>query len=206
MPCWCELVRGRTRDDDLGVRFRLRCLLNRRTSVLARRRVGYGWYALLLGGRLLLQGRAMLIMILHWCVGRAVLGPRSIFLMRLGALHRLRHRRRRSLLRAVLAAVLRPIHLSDSGAACPLHRYLNMAYLRRVHLLHGRRIARGPRGDDNLGLSTGLLLMLLLVLALLLVLWVLLLLVLLRVCLVHWRILLARRAWQHDLWLCLRRL
>jgi hypothetical protein len=70
---------------------------------------------------LLLQGRARLVLILvmrrriRW----ALLGPRAVFLMRLGLLHLFRVRRRRYLLVvAVPPAILRTVHLSDARTAC----------------------------------------------------------------------------------------
>jgi hypothetical protein len=84
----------------------------------------------------------------------ALLGSRTIFLMRLGLLHLLRVRRRRYLVVAVPSAVLRTIHLSDARTACSRYGHLHMAYLGRLHLLHGRHIAGVPRGYHDLWLRS----------------------------------------------------
>jgi hypothetical protein len=103
--------------------------------------------------------------------------------MRLGLLHLLWTRRRRHLVVAVPTAVLRTIHLSHARTACPRYGHLHMAYLGRVHLLHGRHIAGVPRGYQDLWLRS----------------WRL----LLGVCLGRRRIVLARWARDGHLWVVL---
>jgi hypothetical protein len=107
-------------------------------------------------------------------IRRGLLRPRAVFLMRLGLLDLLRARRRRYLVVAVPTAVLRTIHLNDARTACSRDGHLHMAYLGRLHLLHGRHIGGVPRGYQDLWLRS----------------WRL----LLGVCLGHRRIVLARRA------------